>query len=80
MTMTRRALRAGCPFFLGVPALAILAFGQESPQHPAAHGDDAWGPEQAAQLFAQSCSGCHAAPDPTFATDRAWLGQIADTA
>ncbi len=33
-----------------------------------------------AALFESRCASCHAVPDPSVRTDRAWLGQIAHTA
>lgn len=36
--------------------------------------------EGAARLFKQRCAGCHVAPDVRFKTDKAWLGQIKQTA
>ena len=82
--MTRSAYSIG--FCLAAPFL--LALGLASPpQHPqGGHGapdplaGDAWGAEQAAHLFASRCASCHTVPDARFATDRAWLTQIADTA
>jgi len=67
---------------LGTPFLLILALatqdtagGHRAGQHP-----ETMGPEQAAHLFAARCRNCHTVPDPRFATDRAWLTQIQDTA
>ncbi len=34
----------------------------------------------AAKLFAKDCASCHLPPDPSFAVDRAWITQLADTA
>lgn len=34
----------------------------------------------ASALFQETCIGCHVPPDPAFATERAWLDQIAHTA
>lgn len=34
----------------------------------------------AAALYARECARCHVPPDPDFATDRAWIQQLADTA
>ncbi|MCI0462308.1 MAG: hypothetical protein L0Z62_35600 [Gemmataceae bacterium] len=36
--------------------------------------------ETAPRQFQTNCLGCHQPPDPTFATDRAWLEQINRTA
>ena len=67
---------------LGPPLL--LAFAYATQDGGAGHGavphHDEWGPEQAAQLFAERCSNCHTVPDPRYATDRAWITQIQDTA
>ena len=35
---------------------------------------------EAAKLFAKGCASCHLPPDPSFAVDRAWITQLADTA
>lgn len=35
---------------------------------------------EALKMFQDSCTACHAPPDLRFAVDRAWLGQVADTA
>lgn len=35
---------------------------------------------EAANLFAKGCANCHLPPDPSFAVDRAWITQLADTA
>mgnify|MGYP003658738151 CR=1 FL=1 len=32
------------------------------------------------QIFESRCASCHTVPDPSFATDRAWLKQVSDTA
>ena len=34
----------------------------------------------ASALFQETCIGCHVPPDPAFATERAWLDQVAHTA
>ena len=36
--------------------------------------------EEAGQLFKERCAACHAVPDKELKGDRAWLGQIPDTA
>ena len=36
--------------------------------------------QHASKLFNTSCIACHVPPDPEFATDRAWLNQVTDTA
>ena len=33
-----------------------------------------------AKLFESSCSSCHTVPDARFPTDKAWLGQVLETA
>jgi hypothetical protein len=35
--------------------------------------------QEAAALFAERCSTCHAVPDPALRTDRAWLDQVRRT-
>lgn len=39
-----------------------------------------WTPEEAGKSFRQACLACHQPPDPAFFTDRAWMGQVPDTA
>ena len=56
---------------LGGAALAASAATQGSSPDDLAH---------AGALFKKSCVTCHQPPDTAFATDRAWLGQVADTA
>ena len=34
----------------------------------------------AGELFRSSCLACHVPPDSRFEVDRAWLGQVSDTA
>lgn len=36
--------------------------------------------EKVAKTFKRSCASCHLPPDPSFATDRAWISQLMDTA
>ncbi len=35
---------------------------------------------EAGKMFRARCMNCHQPPDPDFAIDRAWLGQVKDTA
>ncbi len=56
---------------LGGVALAASATTVRPSQDDVAH---------AGALFRKNCVTCHQPPDTTFATDRAWLGQVADTA
>ena len=35
--------------------------------------------DEARDLFQNNCSACHVAPDPSLATDRAWIRQLAET-
>lgn len=37
-------------------------------------------PDRAAQMFGKRCASCHTVPDATVKTDKAWLGQILETA
>jgi len=37
-------------------------------------------PKQPAEIFRSQCASCHTVPDTRFATDRAWLEQVKDTA
>ena len=36
--------------------------------------------EEAGQLFKERCAACHTVPDRELKGDRAWLGQVPDTA
>ena len=66
---------------LGGVLLAVIgALGAETFTH-AQEGEEAHAltPEQAAQLFSNSCASCHVYPDVQLPTDRAWLGQIMET-
>ena len=62
----------------GILTLGILGASAAAPQdpHPSADGSSA----QVADMFQNRCVTCHQAPDPAFATDRAWLSQVLDTA
>jgi hypothetical protein len=55
-------------------AATLPAAGQHA---PAAGGDKVMPPDE---LFANACIGCHVAPDPDLATDKAWITQLFDTA
>lgn len=62
---------------VGVALLAVAgtfhdALAQDKPREMS--------PGEAARLFRERCVTCHVVPDPAFATDRAWLGQIRETA
>lgn len=57
-------------------ATALIAAVQQHGGHAAK--DDAVA--QAGEMFTSRCVTCHQAPDLTFATDRAWLTQVLDTA
>ena len=60
---------------LGVHAAVGITFGSQD------HGkQDAHAAPDVAKLFRDRCITCHQPPDPQFAVDRAWLGQIKDTA
>ena len=63
---------------LGASSFVLLALGMQEPHPP--NAEEEWGSEQAAELFQERCLGCHAAPDPSYETDRAWLGQLPETA
>lgn len=66
-----RAHTAGVLLLLAAPALAQEAGpGRDAPREE----------PDVARLFAESCASCHQPPDPTFAVDRAWITQLADTA
>lgn len=58
-------------------ALGALAMALQSPQNPPS---SAMTKQRAGELFANTCAGCHVAADPAFASDRAWIGQLRETA
>lgn len=68
--MNRQVLAAGSVLF----ALGLAL------QLPSKPRDEALTPESAGLMFAQKCASCHVAPDPAFATDRAWISQLRETA
>lgn len=55
---------------LPVALLSTQALGQE----------DAALIKEAGAKYQKNCMGCHQPPDRRFATDRAWIGQIRETA
>ncbi len=61
-----------------------LVFGLLAPAllRAAAFDDDQAAPtaKQLGALFSANCASCHQAPDTSFAVDRAWITQLADTA
>ena len=59
---------------LPVLALAALAL---AALEPGCREDET---ASATALFRESCTSCHVPPDPAFATERAWLEQVARTA
>ncbi len=63
---------------LRISLLALLTGSLASAQHAIVEGSASI--EKAGKLFRTSCSNCHVAPDTDFATDRAWLAQVFDTA
>lgn len=73
---------------LPLAALALCAglTAQDAGRHAGRHEGRAPGHQtadlraEAAKLFAQGCASCHLPPDPSFAVDRAWITQLADTA
>lgn len=75
-----RALR--CVALLGVALLgvALLAVAAASAGAPAQEKPREMSAAAAARLFREACATCHVVPDPAFATDRAFLGQIRETA
>ena len=49
-------------------------------QSPPKHHDAAVTEKAAAEIFSQRCSTCHVPADLAYATDRAWVDQIKETA
>ena len=72
------ATRLSTCVLLGASSFVLLAMGLQDPDPH--QGEEEWGFEQAAALFQERCVGCHAVPDPSYETDRAWLGQLQETA
>ncbi len=62
----------------GISALALLGTSVSAHQDPDRASDV--GRAAVAEMFQSRCSNCHQPPDPAFATDLAWLGQVLDTA
>ena len=58
--------------------VCALALGPALGQHPTPAADEK--PLPPDELFANACIGCHVAPDPERATDKAWITQLFDTA
>lgn len=58
-------------------SLAALGMALQSPGKPET---SAMTQQHAGELFASTCAGCHVAADPAFASDRAWIGQLRETA
>jgi mono/diheme cytochrome c family protein len=82
MTQALRSPFVGprAPAGLAAVALALVTAGFRAPQHAQDGKRDAVTPKEAGELFAARCAACHVAPDVAFATDRAWLDQIEETA
>ncbi|MBL4845242.1 MAG: hypothetical protein JKY65_06940 [Planctomycetes bacterium] len=76
MTMQHPTRRLA-PWIGGVPLAlvgvcgALLSFGSAQDSKPAS---------ESAKLFEGRCATCHTVPDTRFATDKAWLGQVLETA
>ena len=64
---------------LGLGWLSLLALGGGLLELSHAKGG-APTPAEVARLFKTRCASCHTVPDTRFATDRAWLGQVLETA
>jgi mono/diheme cytochrome c family protein len=62
-----------------IPTLGLLALALGWQGHGGGKLD-VEDPAQLARAFGSRCASCHAVPDPNFATDRAWLGQLPTTA
>ena len=63
---------------LGLTTSAVLLLGSTALSAPEL--DDAELIAHAGALYQKNCMGCHQAPDLRFETDRAWVGQIMETA
>ena len=61
--------------FIVLSALLSIAAAQETDRAPRAKAAPSAG-----ELYQSNCATCHPVPDLDFAVDRAWLGQVADTA
>lgn len=60
-------------------AIALIALASAF-QSPDKTREQTMTPERAGLLFATNCASCHVAPDPAYASDRAWIGQLRETA
>jgi len=68
--MNQPTLAAGAILF-------AFGLGLQSPDEPR---ETAMTPQRAGLMFAEKCASCHVAADPAFASDRAWIGQLRETA
>jgi len=59
--------------------LLSAVFGAVAAQDPES-GGDARAVAAAGAFFVENCVACHVVPDLSYAVDRAWLNQVADTA
>ena len=59
------------------PAIAVAAALVLAALEPGCQARES---SSASTLFQEACIGCHVPPDPAFATERAWLDQVAHTA
>ncbi len=65
------------PLALAPPALLLVAAAFPQDDEPKVTRELV---AEAGKLFQRKCSSCHDQPDLDFAVDRAWLGQVHDTA
>jgi hypothetical protein len=60
--------------------LGLLAHAAHLERAPQDDDERAVTPAEAGEAFANACARCHLPPDARYATDRAWLNQVRDTA
>jgi mono/diheme cytochrome c family protein len=72
--------RRAWPGVLLVAPLVLVGAESLSPTPSRAQDGEPDPARQSARLFAKTCASCHVYPDASYATDRAWLGQVLETA
>ncbi len=62
---------------LGIAGIALVGFSAPKTQHHAPSSQDF---ANAGEMFKKKCSSCHVPPDLRFDVEKAWLGQVRETA
>jgi mono/diheme cytochrome c family protein len=69
------------PFASKIAVLAVVGgLCASLVQTPAQQHEAQLTAQEASKMFAERCVNCHVAPDIAFATDRAWVAQVSETA